>query len=655
MPSVTIGLPVYNGAETLRIALDSLVKQDYPDLKIIISDNASTDGTHEICLEYARADPRIRLIRKTVNEGPVANFRTVLGAAKTEYFMWSAADDYWLPDFVSRLLPLLEQDSEVGVAMCAIERRYPDGTPFDVLRFNGLMDPGQMTNVELLRAILSGAKYSLFIYGLFRTQALQKAMPYFPEVLGGDRQFICQLALMFRFAYLDEVLYIRTHDPSHVESYLRQMAQKGTMRKQLRSFASLILRSSAIPARRKLVAPIALLRYANFTLRQKIKVSPRLQWVQPLRSLGMRMLFRRSYLSRKLIATAFGLSLVPLLGGALAVRLGWMTSGEWLVALWGTVLSLLLTATVRKWMLNLHKAVQQHSQDVKQDILSMQGNRHERELAELRYLTDTLLHPELQVIRNKSNELSVHVMRRIEKHRQTVEFARLQSESHIREVYAEELFPDIGGISVPVGAINELTGHPNKTDMIYVCAIAKSVKAKAMFEFGTYMGRTTYNLARNSPEARIVTLNLSPEADPTYGPYLGLFFKGKPESERITQIFADSRTFDTAQHRGRFDFVFVDADHSYEGVKNDTEKALELLSENGVIVWHDYASKSLGLVRFFQEFTAHTPVFRIRNTCLLVYRKGVNTMTYQLGAMRGSLEMSFREENPLNVESLYYS
>ena len=74
-PKVSIGLPVYNGADYLRTALESIVGQTFADIEITISDNASTDDTQRICEEFADRDSRIRYSRNRVNEG----FRAVEG------------------------------------------------------------------------------------------------------------------------------------------------------------------------------------------------------------------------------------------------------------------------------------------------------------------------------------------------------------------------------------------------------------------------------------------------------------------------------------------------------------------------------------------------------------------------------------------------
>src|SRR6266404_4553072 len=67
MKKVAIGLPVYNGDNYLAVAIDSILAQSYGDFDFLISDNASTDGTEEICQAYAQRDRRIRYIRQPKN------------------------------------------------------------------------------------------------------------------------------------------------------------------------------------------------------------------------------------------------------------------------------------------------------------------------------------------------------------------------------------------------------------------------------------------------------------------------------------------------------------------------------------------------------------------------------------------------------------
>jgi glycosyltransferase involved in cell wall biosynthesis len=106
-PQVSIGMPVYNGESFIREALDSLLAQTFTDFELIISDNASTDGTEAICREYAAKDDRIRYVRQAENRGGLANFQFVLDEAVGEYFMWAAADDRWDVRWIESLFPVV--------------------------------------------------------------------------------------------------------------------------------------------------------------------------------------------------------------------------------------------------------------------------------------------------------------------------------------------------------------------------------------------------------------------------------------------------------------------------------------------------------------------------------------------------------------------
>jgi glycosyltransferase involved in cell wall biosynthesis len=112
MPKASIGMPVYNGEKSIRAALDSVLAQTFTDFELIISDNASTDGTAAICREYGARDRRIRYVRQRENRGPAANFKYVLDEAVGEYFMWAACDDTRSPDFLEVNCKFLSENPE---------------------------------------------------------------------------------------------------------------------------------------------------------------------------------------------------------------------------------------------------------------------------------------------------------------------------------------------------------------------------------------------------------------------------------------------------------------------------------------------------------------------------------------------------------------
>lgn len=116
VPMITIGMPVFNGAETIAAAIESIQEQTFSDFELIISDNCSTDGTAKICSQYAKQDDRIRLIRQDHNIGASANFKYVVKKARGIYFTWAAADDVRSRDFIEINLRFLEVNADYSAS-----------------------------------------------------------------------------------------------------------------------------------------------------------------------------------------------------------------------------------------------------------------------------------------------------------------------------------------------------------------------------------------------------------------------------------------------------------------------------------------------------------------------------------------------------------
>ena len=110
---LSIGLPVYNGEKFLQSRLDGILSQTFSDFDLVISDNASTDSTADICKEYALKDNRISYIRQEKNIGPFNNFKFVLDKAHNEYFVVAAVDDLWKPTFLEKNIKVLDSDDDV--------------------------------------------------------------------------------------------------------------------------------------------------------------------------------------------------------------------------------------------------------------------------------------------------------------------------------------------------------------------------------------------------------------------------------------------------------------------------------------------------------------------------------------------------------------
>ncbi|MBI1178629.1 glycosyltransferase [bacterium] len=107
-PTVSIGLPVFNGAARIPLAVDSILNQDFTDFEVVICDNASTDDTATICRAYARRDQRVRYFRNETNIGVNPNHDRVFELARGEYFAWSADDVEYLPGMLRRCLEVIK-------------------------------------------------------------------------------------------------------------------------------------------------------------------------------------------------------------------------------------------------------------------------------------------------------------------------------------------------------------------------------------------------------------------------------------------------------------------------------------------------------------------------------------------------------------------
>lgn len=170
---VTIGIPTYDRAVLLRRALASALAQDYPHLEVIVSDNASKDGTPIVCAEAAQQDPRVRCLRQASNRGATVNFEAALLAARGEYFMWLADDDRIDADYVSQCVAALRADP--ALQLVAGRAVYVDG---QTTRLEGeVLDVLDGEPEERVLSYYRTARHNGIFYGLSRTEALSQVLP----------------------------------------------------------------------------------------------------------------------------------------------------------------------------------------------------------------------------------------------------------------------------------------------------------------------------------------------------------------------------------------------------------------------------------------------------------------------------------------------
>lgn len=208
---VSVGLPVYNGGRFLKEALDSILAQTFADFELILSDNASTDNTEEICRVYAERDERIRYSRNKTNLGAAKNFNRTFELSSGQYFKWAAHDDICAPDFLLRCAEALDRDPTV--ILC-----YPRQLDIDEHgRILGKNPYELNTNLvkphERFREVLRFWRGAPAIWGVMRRSILKKT-PLIGDYYASDLVLLAELALYGRFHEVREDLLLHREHPT---------------------------------------------------------------------------------------------------------------------------------------------------------------------------------------------------------------------------------------------------------------------------------------------------------------------------------------------------------------------------------------------------------------------------------------------------------
>jgi glycosyltransferase involved in cell wall biosynthesis len=187
-----------------------LLGQSFTDFELIISDNASTDETEEICRRYAAKDRRIRYIRQPRNIGANPNHNFVLDEARGEYFKWAAHDDLYGHDLLARCVAALDEHRDVVLSHA--DMAIIDETGTVVRKFDYTLATGSADVTERFRSLLvtDGADDE---YGVIRTHVLRNIRPK-DSYHHASRPWIAEIAFRGRFHQVPELLYFRRDHPA---------------------------------------------------------------------------------------------------------------------------------------------------------------------------------------------------------------------------------------------------------------------------------------------------------------------------------------------------------------------------------------------------------------------------------------------------------
>jgi glycosyltransferase involved in cell wall biosynthesis len=207
-PLVSFGLPVRNGIETITQALESVQAQTFEDWELVISDNLSSDGTSEVCAEFAAQDRRIRHLPTNRDLTIHENFRAAFHAARGTYFRWYGDDDWLEPEYAERAVSALAGSPE-AVLCTTVQQYYRDGCAVpvtDPIRLGSVDSHDPATRVRTLLHVLEHGGLGIDpVYSLARRAAAARTGLQ-NSIRDGDFVYSCEMALLGPFVHVPEVL-----------------------------------------------------------------------------------------------------------------------------------------------------------------------------------------------------------------------------------------------------------------------------------------------------------------------------------------------------------------------------------------------------------------------------------------------------------------
>lgn len=205
---IHIGMPIFNGEAYLVEALESILNQTHENWDLFLVDNASSDGSRDIALAYARRDPRIKYFRETQWVNATANWsRTYdLAAQGVRFFIWASDDDFYAKEYIESLLTPLLGKPKVVLSFSQVNLIDMEGKIVDHLYQKSF--PGGRNSFERIRSIIRCGRFSA-IYGLLRTDAIRWNPVVVDTTFGSDLWFLLRLATAGEFFLIERPLFFK--------------------------------------------------------------------------------------------------------------------------------------------------------------------------------------------------------------------------------------------------------------------------------------------------------------------------------------------------------------------------------------------------------------------------------------------------------------
>lgn len=224
-PTLSIGMPVYNGAKWIQEAIDYLLNQSFTDFELIISDNASTDETAVICRTIAERDPRVRYHRHTSNIGVFRNYNHVFELATAPLFKWASCNDICLDGFLERCVAVLRDRPDVvlvypkAILIFAPRGEEPYGEEYEDNLNLEQERPSDRFREYLNREKINNVMNGVIRAAALRETALNRSLP------GSDISMIADLSLRGKFVEIPDRLFVRRLTPGTTILLMEQSAK----------------------------------------------------------------------------------------------------------------------------------------------------------------------------------------------------------------------------------------------------------------------------------------------------------------------------------------------------------------------------------------------------------------------------------------------
>jgi len=257
-PRLSIGVPVYNGADFIAEAITSHLEQDFGDFEIVVSDNCSTDETPDIVNEFVKADPRVSYSRNTENIGGPANFNRLFRLTSAPLFRWAAADDRIEPGYLSSVIDMMDGDPSIAIGHSNSLLIDPRSVPMLEMDQGWLGGDGYMEAIKLappsgdtrfhsthphqrIDAVINNNHRNFYIFGIMRRATMMQTRLH-GAFYGGDRTLLVEMAMRGTFRKVDAPLFAsRSHAKNSGRNGLNFEELKQHGAKDL-SFASMVMK-----------------------------------------------------------------------------------------------------------------------------------------------------------------------------------------------------------------------------------------------------------------------------------------------------------------------------------------------------------------------------------------------------------------------------